>query len=153
MYQQPLYTLWISVLGLAPIILLSGNWDSWLLHFAMSNQLSVFFWQLSVSPTNTHTHCGRLVCLHINVGSLRDLGADKGKMRRAWQPTPVFSPAESPWTEEPSGLQSIGSQRVRHNWATKHKGKICVHEEAIAYNKLYLGDILTGLHGCGVGGW
>ena len=21
-----------------------------------------------------------------------------------------------PWTEEPSGLQSIGSQRVRHNW-------------------------------------
>ena len=24
----------------------------------------------------------------------------------------------SPWTEEPSGLQSIGSQRVWHNWAT-----------------------------------
>ena len=22
-----------------------------------------------------------------------------------------------PWTEEPSGLQSMGSQRVRHNWA------------------------------------
>ena len=22
------------------------------------------------------------------------------------------------WTEEPSGLQSMGSQRVRHNWAT-----------------------------------
>ena len=27
----------------------------------------------------------------------------------AWQPTPVFSPGESPWTEEPDGLQSIGS--------------------------------------------
>ena len=25
-----------------------------------------------------------------------------------------------PWTEEPGGLQSMGSQRVRHNWATKH---------------------------------
>ena len=25
-----------------------------------------------------------------------------------------------PWTEEPGGLQSIGSQRVRHNWVTKH---------------------------------
>ena len=25
-----------------------------------------------------------------------------------------------PWTEEPGGLQSIGSQRVRHDWATKH---------------------------------
>ena len=23
-----------------------------------------------------------------------------------------------PWTENPRGLQSIGSQRVRHNWAT-----------------------------------
>ena len=25
-----------------------------------------------------------------------------------------------PWTEEPGGLQSMGSQRVRHNWVTKH---------------------------------
>jgi len=23
-----------------------------------------------------------------------------------------------PWTEEPSGLQSMGSQRIRHGWAT-----------------------------------
>ena len=23
-----------------------------------------------------------------------------------------------PWTEEPDGLQSVGSQRVRHNWVT-----------------------------------
>ena len=35
--------------------------------------------------------------------------------RRAWQPTPLFLPAESPWTEEPSRLQSIGSQKVRHD--------------------------------------
>ena len=25
-----------------------------------------------------------------------------------------------PWTEEPGGLQSMGLQRVRHDWATKH---------------------------------
>ena len=25
-----------------------------------------------------------------------------------------------PQTEEPGGLQSLGSQRVRHNWVTKH---------------------------------
>ena len=37
--------------------------------------------------------------------------------RRARQPTPVFLPGESPWTEEPGGLQSIGSQRVRQNWS------------------------------------
>ena len=27
----------------------------------------------------------------------------------------TFSPGESPWTEEPGGLQSTGLQRVRHN--------------------------------------
>ena len=38
----------------------------------------------------------------------------------AWQPTPVFLPGESPWTEEPGKLQSMGSQTVRHDWVTKH---------------------------------
>ena len=43
-----------------------------------------------------------------------------GKMpwRRTWKPTLVFLPGESPYTEEPGGLQSMGSQRVRCNWAT-----------------------------------
>ena len=31
---------------------------------------------------------------------------------------------EIPWTEEPGGLQSMGSQRVRHDWATKQLAKI-----------------------------
>ena len=39
---------------------------------------------------------------------------------RAWQPTSVFLPGESLWTEEPGGLQSMGLQRVRHSEATKH---------------------------------
>ena len=30
-------------------------------------------------------------------------------------PGEVFLPGESPWTEERGGLQSMGSQRVRHN--------------------------------------
>ena len=30
--------------------------------------------------------------------------------RRAWQPTPGLLPGESSWTEEPGGLQSMGSQ-------------------------------------------
>ena len=34
---------------------------------------------------------------------------------RAWQPTPVFLPGESPWTEEPGSLQSMGLQRVEHD--------------------------------------
>ena len=32
---------------------------------------------------------------------------------RAWQPTPVFLPGEFPWTEEPGGLQSMGSRKGR----------------------------------------
>ena len=39
---------------------------------------------------------------------------------RKWQPTLVFLPANITWTEEPGGLQSIGSQRVGHNLATEH---------------------------------
>ena len=35
--------------------------------------------------------------------------------RRAWQPTPVYLPGESPWTEEPGRLQFTGLQRVRHD--------------------------------------
>ena len=34
--------------------------------------------------------------------------------RWAWQPSPVFLPGESPWTEEPHGLWSIRLLRVRH---------------------------------------
>ena len=34
--------------------------------------------------------------------------------RRAWQASPVFLPEESPGTEKPGGLQSVGS-RVGHD--------------------------------------
>ena len=37
--------------------------------------------------------------------------------RRAWQPTPVFLPRESLWTEEPGGLQFMGLQRIGHDRA------------------------------------
>ena len=37
-----------------------------------------------------------------------------------YSPTPALLPGESPWTKEPGGLQSMGSQRVRHDWMTKH---------------------------------
>ena len=40
--------------------------------------------------------------------------------RGAWQPTPVFLPGESTWTEKPGRLQSMELQRVEHNWAIKH---------------------------------
>ena len=44
-----------------------------------------------------------------------NLWVGKIPWRRAWQPTPVFLPGESPWTEEPGRLQSMMLQRVRHD--------------------------------------
>ena len=35
-------------------------------------------------------------------------------LEEARQPTPVFLPGESPLTEEPVWLQSMGLQRARH---------------------------------------
>ena len=45
-----------------------------------------------------------------NAGYISDAGLIPGKIpwRTKWQPTPVL-PGESPWTEEPGRLQSIGS--------------------------------------------
>ena len=73
--------------------------------------------------------------MHINSSNFRDGSVDKesawdaegaqGLRRvpslgrevpgsRKWQSTPVFLPGKIPWTEEPGGLQSMGSQRVGH---------------------------------------
>ena len=49
-----------------------------------------------------------------------DLWVGKIPWRRAWQPNPVFLPGESPRTEESCGLWSLGSQRVRHDGASKN---------------------------------
>ena len=35
-----------------------------------------------------------------------------------------FLDGKIPWTEEPGGLQSMGSQRVRHDWATEQQKQI-----------------------------
>ena len=51
----------------------------------------------------------------------------------AWQPSPVFLPGESPWTEEPGRLQSTGSQRAGHDWATKHSN----HETSSNWSESY----------------
>ena len=55
-----------------------------------------------------------------NPPAMRETWVGKISWGRAWQPTPVFLPGESPWTEQPGGLQSTRSQRSRHDWATQH---------------------------------
>ena len=49
---------------------------------------------------------------------VRSLGLGRFPWRRESQFTPVVLPGESPWTEEPGGLQSMGSQRVTHDSAS-----------------------------------
>ena len=39
---------------------------------------------------------------------------------RKWQPIPVFLPGKFHGTEEPGGLQSMGSQRVGYDWVPGH---------------------------------
>ena len=54
--------------------------------------------------------------LSANSGHLRDTGSvGKNPRRRAWQYIPGYLSGESPWPEEPGGLQSTGSQRVRQD--------------------------------------
>ena len=68
-------------------------------------------------PTErTYSSPATLTNSHINHLQFRRARFDPwvGKIpwRREWQPTPVFLPGESPWTEEPGGLQSVGLQRA-----------------------------------------
>ena len=73
--------------------------------------------QLSNSPQISHSLCA-------SPGF--DPWVGKIPWRRAWHPTPVFLPGESPWTEEPGGLQSRGCKEsdttehtARHiHWVT-----------------------------------
>ena len=48
-------------------------------------------------------------------GDARDSGSIPGLGQISPAATPVFLPGESPWTEEPGGLQSIDLQR--HDWS------------------------------------
>ena len=49
---------------------------------------------------------------------------------------PAFSAGESPRTEEPDRLQSMGSQRVRHGWTTKLSTAQCA-ERTSNYGTLW----------------
>ena len=67
--------------------------------------------------------------------------------RREWHPTPVFLPGESPWVEEPGGLQSMGSQRVRHTWsysAHTQEREICTYGYAKFIHRFSDSQILQG---------
>ena len=45
----------------------------------------------------------------------------KDPLEKEMEPHSSILTWEIPWTEEPVGLQSKGSQRARHNWVNKQK--------------------------------
>ena len=50
-------------------------------------------------------------------------------LEEGMQPTPVFLPEESSWTEEAGWLQSVGLQRVRQDWSYL----ACMHARIFVY--------------------
>ena len=60
--------------------------------------------------------------------------------RRAWQPTPVFLPGESSWTEELGRLQSMRLQRVGHDRATKCRALYFCHNATVVFPSISAKD-------------
>ena len=59
-----------------------------------------------------------------NAGDARDSGSIMGREEPLEEEMPAQSSILSwriPWTKEPGGLQSTGSQRIRHNEHSPHK--------------------------------
>ena len=62
-----------------------------------------------------------------------------------WQPTPVFLPGESTWSQEPGGPQSTGSQRVRHDEVTNTFTFLLAHFcSFILYWRIASGSVSKG---------
>ena len=64
-----------------------------------------------------------------NLPAMQETWVGRIPWRRAWQPTPVFLPGESPWTGEPRRQCSMRSQRVGHDWGSKHTDDMIFHTE------------------------
>ena len=73
-------------------------------------------------------------------------------LEEGMQPTPVFLSGESPWTEEPGGQQSMGSQRVRylaqHSTCTLRHKYTQVHVGMDTWTCCTRVHILTHIHLC-----
>jgi len=84
------------------------------LHIFKYAEICIYFKEVSIIFPPTQVHC--------QVKTATDsifFGKKHCKDMRTTNGTPLqYTYLEIPWTEEPGGLQSMGSQRVRHDWAT-----------------------------------
>ena len=69
-----------------------------------------------------------------NAGESRDKGSILGWEDPLEKGTATHSSILAwriPWTEEPGGLQSIGSQRVGHNWSWTQLKQLSMHAQTL----------------------
>ena len=59
-----------------------------------------------------------------NAWDLRSIHGQKDPLEKGMVTHSIIIAWRIPWTEEPVGLQSMGSQRVGHNWATNSNQKL-----------------------------
>ena len=86
------FSIWLISLSLMP---------SKAIHAAANGKISFFFQRPS-----------SIYCVYVHTHFLLEKKMTTHSSIFAW---------ESPWTEEPGGLQTMGLQRVRHNLATKQQ--------------------------------
>ena len=74
-----------------------------------------------------------------NPSTMWDTWVGKIPRRRAWRPTPVFLPEEFSWTEEPGGLQSVGSplDMTKHSMLPLRFGKSFYYEWTLNFIKCF----------------
>ena len=58
--------------------------------------------------------------------------------RKKWQPTPVIHAWRIPWTEEPGGLQFMGSQRVGHDCLTLKEPALVFIDYFPIFKKIFI---------------
>ena len=96
-------------------------WYSSLTKVILQMYLNVvyIFYQLAMSYLKVATVCVSSSCpntcwLRFRINAIPNIFSYCHHL--AWQPTPAFLSGESPWTEKPGRLQSMRSQRIRHDW-------------------------------------
>ena len=79
-------------------------------------------------------------CNAIDLGSIPGWGRSPGEGNG----TPSIVAWRIPWTEEPGGLQSMGLQRIRHDWVTNTFTFTHTHTHIYThtYTQAYFGDIV-----------
>ena len=91
-------------------------------YFLKTSNMSTFFPYLTF-PIGRNSFLGssdgkESACNAGDLGSIPGSGRSPGEGNEYY---PLqYSFLENPWTEEPGGLQIMGLQRVRHDWATKY---------------------------------